>query len=149
MMIDYLVVDVDARLISRADELIQRPEIGHIRLRPKPDPQLPYDDDFGMIRKLSRYSLSLQPGIWKTKTLYSLTRDHESPFETETQGSGRTNDVDETFLCSRQIALDHVNYYYMGGQPAGGWLKLNTPPSIWTDAAKSARWSVKWDHLKK
>lgn len=146
MMIDYLVVDVDTRLIARAHELIQLPEIGHVRLRPKPGPQLSYDKDFGKIKKLSRYSLSLQPGIWESKVIYDLIRDRESAHTTEVQGSSRTDSIDKVFLCSHQIALDHVNYYSRG-RPAGGWLKLNTPPNIWTDAAKSARRSTKWDHV--
>ena len=140
ILADCLIISVNRRVIARAEDLMKRPEIAHIRLRPKPPPQLPYDDDFGRIRLGTRYSLSLQPGIWKAKVIHDLCRNKESPSATEIQGSSRTRTVgDKMLLCSRVGAMEFVNYYNHGKPWGSRWLRLNAPEEYWTDAAKGAK----------
>jgi hypothetical protein len=139
MLADCLVSGIDTRLMSRAEELINRPEIGHVRLYPKPSPQLPYDDDFGEIKPGSRYSLSLQPGIWKAKIIHDLCRNNDTPFRVEIGGSKRTHNVGKTFLCSKQMAMTYINYYNQGRPFGCKWLRFHASSDVWTDAAR--RWA--------
>jgi len=140
ILADCLVLSVNPRVVARAEELMRGGEVVHVRLRPKPPPQLPYDDDFGRIRLGTRYSLSFQPGIWRAKTIHNLCRNDEDPGATEIQGSRRTRTVgDKALLCAKVEAIEFVNYYNHGRPWGSRWLRLNAPEKYWTDAARRAK----------
>lgn len=139
MLADCLVSGVNARLIARADELIRRPEIGMVRLHPRPGPQLPYDDDFGIIKPGSRYSSSLQPSIWKARVIRDVCRNRDTPFRMEIDGSRRTSGLNKTLLCSKENAMTYINYYNKDRPYGCKWLRFHAPQEVWTDAAQ--RWA--------
>lgn len=113
MMIDYIPKEVNNALIQKSAQLLQRPDIGHIRLRPLPRPEKKWkeDADYGLIDKRKPYALSLQPGMWETQLLYDLARNGENAWHMETHGSKRTIHSPKTFLCTWGFAINHHNYY--------------------------------------
>lgn len=140
MMIDYLVYKVSPSLVEKAREFCSRPDIGHVRLRPMPHPQLPFPDDeqFGRINKTRPYALSLQPGIWKAELIRALCRDEENPWHTETRGSGRARRQGGMFICPYKPAIVHLNYYHKkkAWAPGVSWVMKRVPEDRWPDAAK-------------
>ncbi|MHA2264819.1 MAG: hypothetical protein ACXAEN_20700, partial [Candidatus Thorarchaeota archaeon] len=135
---DYLITSVNLPMVAMAHELAKKTDVRHVRLRPMPHPQLAYPaEGFGEIRKRSRYSLSLQPGIWEPQVLYNLCRDHEDPWQTEIQGSGRVREFKGKFLSTdKQPIITHHNYYRKGKPQGAGWVRKNVPKVAWPDAAK-------------
>lgn len=138
MMVDYFIKYVDERMVNVCADLCRQPDIVHVRLRPMPHPQHPYKvDGIGLIEKGSRYSLSLQPGIWETQALYHLCRDEDNPYQTEIQGSGRTRRAPGTFLSVDKVpAIAHHNYYRKGHAQGLKWVKANVHPRCWPAAVK-------------
>lgn len=137
MMSDYFVKSVNAPLISQAHELCVYPNIHHVRLRPMPPPQIDfYHPNFGEIDKWERYSLSLQPGIWETQTIYDLCKDNEDPWQTEVKGSGRVAKVDGLFLSTQTHAMPFINYYRKGAADGIEWVRENVSEANWPEAAK-------------
>jgi hypothetical protein len=117
LMIDYVLREpLRTGLFDTAVRLLHRDDVAHVRLRPMPHPQMPWEvQGFGEIRKNSRYSLSLQPGLWSTEEFLRLMRNGESPWHTETRGSGRTKHVRGRMLSvDRDSAYSHHNYYAKG-----------------------------------
>lgn len=113
MMIDYIPKNADHDLIVKAEEVLTRSTVGHVRLRPMPKPAHPWkpDSDFGVIDKRRPYSLSLQPGMWESQLLHDLCRNGENAWRTETHGSTRTRNFDKSFLSTMDVAISHHNYY--------------------------------------
>jgi hypothetical protein len=137
VMADYLIkYRADHKLIKKAEELCGR-NIAHCRLRPIPKPQYPFKvDGFGAIEKGSRYSLSLQPGIWKVSALQMLIDTKENPWQMEVRGSRRTVNLKEQLISTQTHALNHVNYYLKGRTPALEWTRDNVPEHAWPDAVR-------------
>ena len=139
MMIDYLPVSIDSELVQTAVEVCRRPDVKHVRLRPMPPPQEPFDaPGVGMIDKTKRYALSLQPGIWETDVLYDLCNSKWSAHQVETRGSGKVKNVEGKFLCTEEPAIVHVNYYRKRKvlESDLDWVKDNVPKRLWPDAAR-------------
>jgi hypothetical protein len=139
MMVDYLIASVNQSLLERARQLCEKPEIAHVRLRPMPAPQLPYPiKGFGEIKKDTRYSLSLQPGIWEAGVLFDLCQPNENPYHTEILGSSRAKQIKGKFLSTVKPAITHCNYYHkrkVYGKDAE-WVMKHAPKEVWPDAAK-------------
>jgi len=137
-MIDYLLKGAKPHLVKRAEELCLKPGIAHVRLRPMPPPSLPFGRDFGEVDKRKRYALSLQPGIWPAGLIYDLVQDNEDPWQVELRGTVRSRRVLAKYLCSRELALPHHNYYRKRKVSPGtvAWVKANVPEDRWPDAAK-------------
>jgi len=130
LMMDYVLKSpVKTELVKAAEDWCKRPEIGHVRLRPFPHPQRPFraDPKFGEIERGSRYSLSLQPGLWETSVLLGLLRDGEDPWQTEIRGSDRTRYLQKRLLSTLDHAYVHHNYYRKGKVAEGlpKWVKQN------------------------
>lgn len=136
MMSDYFVKQVDSVKVAEAHQFCAMPGISHVRLRPMPHPQLPYSDDFGEIIKGSRYSLSLQPGIWRTNILYDLLRQNENPWQTEIEGSFRTALAPGRFLSAKKAAIYHLNYYRKGHTDGVAWVRENVARECWPEAVR-------------
>ena len=146
MMGDYLVKGLNIPLIEKARRLCERKDVAHCRLRPMPHPQLPPPvhlkldkAEFGEINRRQRYSLSLQPGIWKPKVLASLLEDSWNPWLCETKGSGNTRRIQGHFLCTQKPAIIHHNYYRKRKVFGPGWVKKNVPKKYWTKAVRRAK----------
>jgi len=137
-MADYLLKGrVDHETVRRAEELCTAPLIRHCRLRPMPRPQRPFKaEGFGRIKKGTRYSLSLQPGIWESQVLYDLVQPGENPWHIETRGSGRTRGIRGSFLSTETHVLPHHNYYRKGKPQALDWVAANVPEACWPDAVR-------------
>lgn len=116
MMIDYIPKSANHALLMKSAEIVRRPNIGHVRLRPMPVPKEVWrrDSDFGVIDKRRPYSLSLQPGMWETQLFYDLLSDREGAHHTETHGSTRTKRFRQLFLSTRTHAISHHNWYRHG-----------------------------------
>ena len=90
MMDDHILFEANADLIQSAHEIIQRPDVGCVRLVPWPGPTLPYDvDGFGEIDKSLEYAVSLQASFWKPQTLRDILDPRWSPWEVELKGARR------------------------------------------------------------
>lgn len=137
LMVDYLIKGVDGGLVADAHQLCATPDIRHVRLRPMPHPQHAHPaPGFGCIEKGSRYSLSLQPGIWETQVLYDLCRDNEDPWQTEIQGSIRTAQVRGEFLSAETHAMNHHNYYRKRRAQGVDWVRAEVPEEKWPREAR-------------
>lgn len=129
VMMDYILKRrADQRIIGKAEQFCQQEEFGHVRLRPYPHPQKSFkeDSDFGEIELGSRYSLSLQPGIWEKDILLGLLKPGESAHHTETRGSTRTRRAgDKRFLSTMEHVYMHHNYFRRGevNPGAAAWCK--------------------------
>lgn len=135
MMADYLIKSVDTYLIDTAHVLCAMKQIGHVRLRPMPHPEIGFRvKGFGEIRKGSRYSLSLQPGIWEKQILRRLLLESENAHQTEVKGSVRTVQIRKAFLSvDNKPAISHLNYYRKGKPDGLEWVKENVHESCWPD----------------
>ena len=143
MMIDYLPKILNVELIEKAVQLCKRDDVAHCRLRPMPNPTLHAPAHlkldhavFGQIDKSTRYSLSLQPGIWRPADLSKCCRDLENPWHCETHGSTRTKRIPGTFLCTQKPAILHHNYYRKRRPFGVSWVKENVPEEFWPNAAR-------------
>lgn len=137
MMADYFVRRIDVGLIEKSIHSMRRDRsIGHIRLRPLPPPVEP-GADFGRIEKGARYSLSLQPGLWRSSLLYFLCRDEETAHQTEIQGSKRMSSVRQKVLSVVRPAIIHYNYYRHGAANPNvvEWVRDMVTREAWPDAA--------------
>lgn len=128
LMLDYIPKQrVNQPVIAKAEALCRRKEFGHVRLRPYPHPQETFeeDPDFGEITPGSRYSLSLQPGIWEKDLLLKLLRPGESAHHTETRGSMRTKNRGKRFLSTMEHVYMHHNFFRRGevNPGAAAWCK--------------------------
>ncbi len=141
MMGDYFAKAINTKLVERAREACERDDVSHVRLRPMPHPSLPppiklNKDVFGGIDRTKRYSLSLQPGIWKPKDLARCVRDTWSAHRCELNGSRHTRRIKREFLSTQRPAIIHLNYY-KGGRAIGvKWVRANVPREFWPEAAR-------------
>lgn len=140
MMADYFVRSLDVEYVEAARRLCQLDSVRHIRLRAMPEPAHKFRaKGFGAIAKGSRYSLSLQPGIWETRVLYDLARDDESAHLMEMRGSGRTKDVDGLLLSvqrKKHPAIGHLNYYRKGKPDGVKWVRENVDEEYWPEGCR-------------
>lgn len=148
VLIDHLAHRLDITTIAEAEKLCARSSVGCVRLYPMPRPQLPFPtglragiewSKFGLIDKSRPYSLSTQPAIWDAHVLLQLLKDGESPWHTETFGSGRTKRVKEVFLGTHGYAVAYVNFWYRRKPLGVGWVRENVPERLWPKAAKEGR----------
>ena len=115
MMDDHIVFKVDNTLIQTAWEIIQRPDVGCVRLVPWPGPTLTYDvDGFGEIDKSLEYAISLQASFWKPQTFRDLLDRRWSPWEVELKGGQKARDYDKRFIGCKTCAIDYKDYYLRG-----------------------------------
>jgi hypothetical protein len=138
MMADYLIKSANTPLIAKAEALCRHSGVRHVRLRPMPHPPKPYesDPDFGVIDKRARYSLSLQPGIWESQTIFDLLKPRESAHHTETLGSSRVKHVKGLFLSVRRAAIYHHNYYKHGKAWGFSLVADSIPMESWPDGVR-------------
>jgi hypothetical protein len=97
-------------------ELIQyarRKGAGYLRWVPIPPPDDPCPDQplLGEIRKGSRYRSSSQAAWWRKRTLQSVLKAGESPWEFEMKGPARSCLLDEPFLSLRENVGYPFDYY--------------------------------------
>lgn len=142
-MADYLIKDSNQTQVAAAEALCRHKDIVHVRLRPMPPPQRPFEENrgFGIIDKgdkRTRYVLSLQPGIWKTEQFYRLLRDDEDPWRTEIEGSARALKTRGLFLSARGHVVSHINYYMKGRVTPHTiqWVRDNVSAEYWPRAVR-------------
>jgi hypothetical protein len=119
MLEDYIIHKVNRALIAHAYDIMQKdPNIGEVRLYPKPGPSLPFNDDpdIGEINRSDLYPASLQVTMWRTDVYRSILSPGESPWEIEEAGSWRLRHAPENmrYLCVREPAIDYFNYASKG-----------------------------------
>jgi len=128
MMDDHIVFEVNAALIQTAREIIQRPDVGCVRLVPWPGPTLEYDVlGFGEIDKAQEYAISLQASFWKPQTLRDLLDRKWSPWEVELKGSQKARTYNKRFIGCKTCAINYKDYY-MRGNPRpdhAAWVDTN------------------------
>jgi len=147
VLIDHLIRGVDITIITQAEKLCAHPNVATVRLFPMPHPQLSFPLDlravpgvewskFKQIDKSKPYSLSTQPSIWDAHDLAKCAKDGESPWHTETFGSGRTKKVKKVFLGTHEYAMTYVNFWYRREALGVGWVRENVPKRLWPDIVK-------------
>lgn len=129
---DYILYALNRPLIMRALSMLQSdPNIGLIRLYPKPGPTMPYNDDpeIGEINRNDLYPASFQPAIWRSDVFRGILSPGEDPWQTEEAGSWKARHMPENvrFLATREIALNYLNYCTKGILDANvtQWIKEN------------------------
>jgi hypothetical protein len=138
VMADYLLKSrVKHDLVMRAEKLCRRKNTSHCRLAPMPRPQKKYKEKgFGRIQKGKRYSLSLQPGIWKTSILKQLVQYGDNPWQIEVRRSRQTHKVKGLFLSTEQYVMPHQNYYRKGKPQAIEWAAKHVSKDAWPKAVR-------------
>jgi hypothetical protein len=114
-MDDHIVFEVNNELIQTAYEIVQRPDVGCVRLVPWPGPTLPYDvEGFGEINKALEYSISLQASFWKPQTFRDLLDRRWSPWEIEIEGSKVAANYHKKFIGCKTCAVNYKDYFLRG-----------------------------------
>lgn len=128
MMDDHIIFECNDALIQSAHEIIQRPDMGCVRLVPWPGPTLPYDvDGFGEIDKSLEYAISLQASFWKPQTLRDILDPAWTPWEVELRGSQKARAYGKRFIGCKMCAVNYKDYF-MRGKPREGhasWVDAN------------------------
>jgi len=128
MMDDHIMFECNDALIQSAHEIIQRPDVGCVRLVPWPGPTLPYDvEGFGEIDKSLEYAISLQASFWKPQTLRDILDPKWNPWEVELKGSQKARIYDKRFIGCKTCAVNYKDYF-MRGRPREGhadWVDKN------------------------
>lgn len=126
MMDDHIMFECNDDLLRVAWDIIQRPDVGCVRLVPWPGPTLPYDvEGFGEIDKSLEYAISLQASFWKPQTLRDLLDRRWTPWEIELKGSRRARTYDKRFIGCKSCAVNYKDYF-MRGKPREGH-------AVWVD----------------
>jgi hypothetical protein len=98
----YLTAPVDTANILRLHAAMI--DLGAVYLRlvayPKPDIPVPGLPEIGSINKGAMYRTSLQIAIWDRSVLLGLLLENESPWGFEINGSRRSDQISEPFLCA-------------------------------------------------
>lgn len=120
MLDDHILFEVNNDLVNFAWDIIQRPDVGCVRLVPWPGPTLPYNvDGFGEIDKSLEYAISLQASFWKPQTLRDLIGVRWSPWQVELEGSRRAATYHKRFVGCKTCAVNYKDYF-MRGNPREG-----------------------------
>ncbi len=115
LMDDHIIFEVDNDLIRTAQDIIERPDVGCVRLVPWPGPTLPYNaPGFGEIDKRQEYAISLQASFWKPQTLIDLLDPGWSPWQIELLGSKRAAGYDKRFIGCQSCAINYKDYFCRG-----------------------------------
>lgn len=109
---DYLLIEKTNTV--KINELLShmiKYDIGCLRLNPCPGPtgDWPYMSDMGLISKNDEYRMSLQPAAWNKKTLNNILKDGESAWETEINGTKRSNKETKLFISVNR-GVGHFPY---------------------------------------
>lgn len=127
-MDDHILFEVNNDLIQEAHEIIQRPDVGCVRLVPWPGPTLPFDvEGFGEIDRTLEYAISLQASFWKPQTLRDLLDLKWSPWQVELEGSKRAAMYDKRFVGCKTCAVNYKDYFCRGKPREGhaAWVDAN------------------------
>lgn len=92
---------------KRIEELVQisiNNNIGCLRLQPCPGPTIDWEKDtsLGVLEKNAPYRFSWQTAIWDREFLISLLDPNETPWQTEINGSKRTNLTNREFISVKR-----------------------------------------------
>ena len=117
MMDDFMLFEADNAKLLAAWDIIQRDDVGCVRLVPWPGPTLSYGvDGFGEIDKRLEYALSLQASFWKPQTFRDLLDRSWSPWQIELEGSQRAASYPKQFIGCKTCAVNYKDYM-LRGQP--------------------------------
>lgn len=116
---DFIIHSMRSQLVPQAERLCRRPDIGCVRLKPDPGPDLPFDEPdgegFGEIDKPNAiWVFSMQSAIWKRKLYIELLREGDTPWQAEHAGTARAQRRPERFLASERRVIDYEQYCTLG-----------------------------------
>ena len=78
-------------------------DINYLRLNPTPAPDIPYNDDLGIISKGSVYRSSVVFSVWKKELLSKLLIKGENAWEFEEIGTVRSDDYDGFYASTKEL----------------------------------------------
>ncbi len=126
---DGIAVYADWELVSLAEQEMQNPGIGLVRLFPCPGPTLPWSEHFGEIDKSLPYAISCQVSIWNPQTIRDILKPDETPWDFEIHGSQRALHYPKTFLSvwREHCAVSYKEYMRRGklNPDAVEWIEKN------------------------
>lgn len=98
---DYFIErSIDTERIQKLFDIVKAEHPASLRIYPNPEPQLPYKNYSGVgeVIKGTPYRLSLQATIWDKSVFQDLLVDGDDPWNTEHEGSKRSNRIEPAFL---------------------------------------------------
>ncbi|MHC4875100.1 MAG: hypothetical protein ACYTGL_01300 [Planctomycetota bacterium] len=98
----YLQTPVDSKLLQSVVDFGRQSGVGFIRLAGTPEPDLPFENPFGL-QELSRglkFRCSLQAAWWDTAVLRELLVPGENGWQMEIDGSRRSDALPQPFLAT-------------------------------------------------
>jgi len=137
---DYYLNYVNEKIVAKAQELINSPEIDMIRLSAIFTPegkQFIDDSRFCYIDKTAPYSFSQQASMWTTAIFRRFLKHGEDPWQTEIEGSTRvriaSKEIGE-FLGVTQPVLNYRNISFQGNIDKGSfqWFMEQISPLLRT-----------------
>jgi len=114
---DYIITEIDHRLLSVATSTMEVSTVGMVRLVPIPGPtiELASVDTIGIIDKAEPYAVSLQAAIWRPQVLRDLLCVFENAWQFETHGSRRAATYrNYEFVGTYDHAMRYQNYLARG-----------------------------------
>lgn len=93
--------------------IMQTGQADYIRLMPVPPPTREFGGDarLGVLDADAEYRTSLQMALWRKSALLALLKSGESPWQFEVQGSQRSHEAGDRFLCVRK-RRDGISYVF-------------------------------------
>lgn len=99
----YLIGHVQSDKIVQLLEWAIEHDINYLRLNPTPAPDIPYNDDLGIISKGSVYRSSVVFSVWKKELLSKLLIQGENAWEFEEIGTVRSDDYDGFYASTKEL----------------------------------------------
>ncbi len=123
----WLNAPVQAELIDRGLEQMEKTGAGCVRLYPCPGPDEDYGDShFGIVPRGAPYRISTQVALWKPSYLRQIASQFKTPWEFELQGSVYSDSLPEPVLAfKRELNPWPVSYY--GAIRHGQWAPAVKP----------------------
>lgn len=121
---DYLLTaPVDGTIVEALANEMRSTGAEFIRFRPSPSPDRPVAGHplLGELTPGTPYRVSLDIGLWRRETLFSLLEDGETAWDMEILGS-RRSDTLPGFYCSTANVFSRTN-----GLERGKWKRYNLP----------------------
>lgn len=142
----YLTGHVQSEKIVQLVNWAIEKDINYLRLNPTPAPDIPYNNDVGIISKGSVYRSSVVFSLWKKDVLSKLLIKGENAWEFEEIGTVRSDDYDGFFASTKELipACNTVIKGVWEREAVKTITKLGLKPDLAKRRAMNAKENLVW-----
>lgn len=100
----FLTKTVNTQQIQELFSILEHEQAGSMRIYPDPPPNQPFKGyrEVGIVKPGTPYRLSLQATLWNKEILQKLLVPGDNPWNTEHEGSKRSNELPHVFLSVKR-----------------------------------------------